>query len=204
VSERRVGRPGNDLESLLAAAFRVFRQRGYDATSVEMIAASAGITKSGVYHHVQSKEELLERGVERVLERISALFDEPQARSGTPGDRLRHIIGRAVEVELSMADEAAVFVRLVGNTVTEKRIVAGRRELDRRVADLVEQAAAAGEVRADLDPMLVSRLMFGMTNWLIEWFDPKGPIQAQEAADVVRTLLFDGLSYSTSNGERQS
>jgi AcrR family transcriptional regulator len=194
VTTGHVGRPGNDLESLLAAAFRVFRERGYDATSVEMIAKAAGITKSGVYHHVRTKEELLERGVDRIQERINAVLEEPDAKTGSPGERLRFIVGRAVEVELEMLDETAVFLRLRGNTKVEKRIVQRRRDFDRRIAALVAAAAESGEVRADLDPLLVSRLTFGMTNSVADWFDSARQLQPAELANAVRTLLFDGLS----------
>ncbi len=193
MAPRRLGRPGNDLDSILDAAFVVFRARGYDATSVEMIAAAAGITKSGVYHHVRTKEELLERGVNRILERIRSMLDEPAAHTGSPGERLRYLVGRGVEIVLVMPNEAAVFVRLQGKTAVEQRVVHRRRRFDDEIAELVASAAEAGEVRDDLDPAMLTRLIFSMVNGVAEWFDPSGQMQPDELADAVRRVVFDGL-----------
>jgi AcrR family transcriptional regulator len=54
-AQARRGRPGHSLESLLAVSVAVFNERGYDATSMEDLAARLGITKSAIYHHVPSK-----------------------------------------------------------------------------------------------------------------------------------------------------
>ena len=53
----RRGRPGYDLESLLAVAVGVFNERGYDGTSMEDLSRRLGIGKSAIYHHVESKED---------------------------------------------------------------------------------------------------------------------------------------------------
>jgi AcrR family transcriptional regulator len=182
-----------DLESLIRVAFRLFRRRGYEATSVDQIARAAGITKSGIYHHVSGKEELLERGIDPVLTRVVALLDEPGARTGDPLDRLRYLIRRTVEIELSTLDESAVFLQLRGNTKVERRILERRREYDVRFVELMEEAVQAGRCRSDLDPRMTSRLSFGMTNWLLEWYDPAGELSVDEIADSAISLIFEGL-----------
>ena len=55
----RRGRPGHDLESVLQGAVRVFNERGYDGTAMEDLSHELGISKSAIYHHVESKEQLL-------------------------------------------------------------------------------------------------------------------------------------------------
>ena len=56
---RRRGRPGYDLEAVLQVAVEVFNERGYDGASMEDLSRRLGIAKSGIYHHVSGKEELL-------------------------------------------------------------------------------------------------------------------------------------------------
>ena len=68
VPRRGPGRPGYDLESLLAVAVGVFNQRGYDGTSMEDLSRRLGISKSAIYHHVVSKEELLSLALDRALD----------------------------------------------------------------------------------------------------------------------------------------
>ena len=100
-----------------------------------------------------------------------------------------------------------LLLRVHGNTPTERWALERRREFDRIVADLVAQAAAQGDVRTDVDATLVSRLLFGMINSLVEWYRPgqgggagaaaRGTsartVGARELADAVVRLAFDGL-----------
>ncbi len=60
-SAPRRGRPGYDRETLLAVCVEVFNRHGYDATSMGTLSSHLGISKSAIYHHVASKEEILEQ-----------------------------------------------------------------------------------------------------------------------------------------------
>ncbi len=141
-------------DSLLAVAVAVFNQRGYDGTSMEDLARAAGITKSSIYHHVKSKEELLERGVNRALDALTASLDETEAHDG-PGvsalDRVERAVFRAVEILVEELPYVTLLLRVRGNTEVERAAQARRREIDRRLAVFVEQAVAEGSLRADID-----------------------------------------------------
>jgi AcrR family transcriptional regulator len=191
-----------DVESLSQVAFRLFRKRGYDATSVDQIARAAGITKSSIYHHVSGKEELLDRGITRALDRLFSTLEEPQALNGSYASRVRYVLHRGVEIEISNLDEVAVLLRLRGNTKVERRALERRKSFDRQVSDLVRNAVENGEVRDDLDPLLVTRLLFSMANWLTEWFDPGGPLSTADIADAITNLAFEGLQHQSQPGNR--
>jgi AcrR family transcriptional regulator len=185
-----------DVDTLANVAFQVFRKRGYDATSVDQIASAAGITKSSIYHHVAGKEELLDRGVTRALDRLFSILDEPGSCSGSYTGRISYIIERAVELELSAMNEVAVLLRLRGNTKVERRALERRKEFDRRVGQLVQSAIDDGEIRNDIDPLLATRLLFSMANWLTEWYDPSGELAPHDIARAITALGFDGLRGS--------
>src|SRR5260370_194799 len=86
-------------DSMLAVAVRVFNERGYDGTSMEDLARAAGITKSSIYHHVKSKEELLERGVNRALDALTASLDAVEAAEGTrPLERVAQAVSRPLQL----------------------------------------------------------------------------------------------------------
>ena len=72
--------------------------------------------------------------------------------------------------------------------------LARRRRIDRRLAGLVREAVEEGALRGDLDPDLVSRLMFGMVNSLVEWYRDDGPISTEQLAATLAALAFDGLA----------
>jgi AcrR family transcriptional regulator len=190
-----------DTGSLLEVAVAVFTSRGYDGTSMEDLARASGLSKSSLYHHIDSKEQLLRLALERAVEPLFAVTREPGATSGRAIERLEHVVRREVEVLADRLPYVTLLLRVHGNTDVERWALEQRRAFDKVVASLVAQAADEGDVRADLDPAVVTRLLFGMINSLVEWYRPDGPpsgardtrlAPAELAAAVVR-LAFDGL-----------
>lgn len=182
-----------DAERVVDVAVSVFLEHGYDQASMGDIARAAGLGKSSIYHHVSGKEELLERGLDRALDALFAALDEPEASTGRAVDRLRAIIRRTVEIMCDQLAEVALLLRVRGNTDVERRVLKRRRELDRIMSRLVEQAIAEGDLRDDLDPALVSRLVFGMSNSVVEWYRPGGAVAPQQIVESITTIVFDGL-----------
>ena len=189
----RRGRPGHDLESVLQVAARLFNERGYDGTSMEDLSRKLGITKSAIYHHVRSKEELLRLAVDRALDGLFAVAEEVEAMPGPAIDRLEHLVRGSVAVLADRLPFVTVLLRVRGNTRVERQALARRRDFDQFVAKLVQQAEAEGDVRPDVDPLVTSRLLFGMVNSLIEWYRPRGGIGSAELADAICKVAFDGL-----------
>ena len=85
---RRRGRPGYDLESLLAVSVAVFNERGYDGTSMEDLSLRLGIAKSSIYHHVDSKEQLLSLALDRALDGLFSVAQRVADRDERAIDRL--------------------------------------------------------------------------------------------------------------------
>ncbi|MBQ0983171.1 TetR family transcriptional regulator [Streptomyces sp. F63] len=185
-------------ESLLAVAVGVFIERGYDGTSMEHLSRAAGISKSSIYHHVRSKEELLRRAISRALDGLFAVLDEPGAREGRAVERLEHVTRRTVEVLMTELPYVTLLLRVRGNTGTERWAMERRREFDQRVAALLKQAAADGDLREDIDARLATRLLFGMINSIAEWYRPDGggAAERERVADAVVLMAFGGLRIS--------
>jgi AcrR family transcriptional regulator len=193
VTAPRRGRPGYDLESLLQVAVKLFNERGYDGTSMEDLSRKLGITKSAIYHHVPSKEELLRLAVDRALDGLFEVAAETAQLDGRAIDRLEHLVRGSVLVLADRLPFVTLLLRVRGNTKVERAALARRREFDRMVTDLVKQAEAEGDVRADVDPAVTARLVFGMVNSLIEWYKPRRGSSAAEVADAVCKVAFEGL-----------
>ena len=189
----RRGRPGYDLESLLAVAVRLFNERGYDGTSMEDLSRRLGITKSAIYHHVPSKEELLRLATGRALDGLFAEVHRLEVVDGRAIDRLEHLVRGSVVLLANELPFVTLLLRVRGNTKAEREALARRREFDHRVAELVARAAAEGDLRSDIDPAVAARLLFGMVNSLIEWYRPRGAAAADDLAALVVAVAFDGL-----------
>ncbi len=182
-----------DLDSLLRVAVEVFIERGYEGASMEHLASRLGITKSAIYHHVPSKAELLRLSVDRALDALFSVLEEPQAQTGSAAERLEHVVRRSVVVLVEQLPFVTLLLRVRGNTDVERAALQRRREFDRRVSALVEQAELEGGVRPDVDPAVTSRLLFGMVNSLVEWYRPDRGLDASELADAVVAIAFGGL-----------
>jgi AcrR family transcriptional regulator len=193
-------RTRHDLDSLTAVALEVFHERGYDATSMEQLAAAANLSKAAFYHHISGKEDLLARGLDRALSALFGVLDEPQATTGAALDRIRHVLRRVIELEDELLAEVTVLLRLRGNSQTERDALEKRRTFDRRVAELIATAQDEGSVRSNIDAHLSARLVIGTATSIVEWYRPGGKLAASRLADEVVALTFNGL---TAQGEPQ-
>jgi AcrR family transcriptional regulator len=189
----RRGRPGHSLDSLLDVAVTVFNERGYDATSMDELAARLGVTKSAIYHHVPSKVELLRLALDRALDALFAVTEEPGATTGPAIGRLEHVVRGSVRVLTEQLPYVTLLLRVRGNSAVEQAALQRRREFDRIVTDLVRAAEDEGDVRPDVDPGVTSRLLFGTVNSLTEWYRPDGGLSAGDLADALVATTFSGL-----------
>lgn len=193
------GRPGHDRDAVLRCAINLFNQQGYDATSIDGLAKDLGITKSGIYHHFDSKESILAAALDEALDELSNVVEGAETNeSESAYDLLVVTIKASVGILVEHLPAVTLLLRVRGNSELEQRAIERRRHIDEQLARLVHNAAAEGSLRADIDPDLISRLIFGMVNSLVEWFDPKGPISSADIAVVVTAVVFEGLASSPS------
>jgi AcrR family transcriptional regulator len=192
----RRGRPGYSQQAVLRAAIDLFNRQGYDATSMGDLARELGFTKSAIYHHVPGKRHLLEQALDEALDELTAVVAAATGDTSelTAHQRLRRVLERSVQVLVAHQPAVTLLLRVRGNSPPELAALERRRELDAQLAGLVQAAADEGAIRADLSPDLVSRLLFGMVNSLVEWYRPDGPVDVETLSATIATFAFDGLA----------
>lgn len=191
----RRGRPGYDQEAVLRHAIDMFNKQGYDGTSIADLASSLGLTKSAIYHHVPSKESLLSAALDEALDGLTRAVD---TAADAPSDssaytRLRTVVQESVSILVEHLPAVTLLLRVRGNSDIEIDALRRRRAIDERLTVLVQAAVDEGALRSDIPPDLISRLMFGMINSLIEWYRPGGEFDTSALAHAITTLAFDGL-----------
>jgi AcrR family transcriptional regulator len=195
VPTARRGRPGYDRETVLRRAVDLFNRQGYDATSVGDLARELGLAKSAIYHHFASKEALLSAALDEALDGLTAAVDTALAATGTDAyQRLRAVVRESVEILFRRLPAVTLLLRVRGNSEVELAALKRRRVLDEKLAALVAEAVAEGSLRPDIPPELISRLLFGTVNSLVEWYRPGGPFDAELIAEAIVTTAFDGLA----------
>ncbi len=189
----RRGRPGYDRDEVLAVAVTLFNEQGYDATSVADLAQRLGLTKSALYHHFSSKEQLLEMALDEALDGLEGVLDAPEAQGGDASDRLQFVLRAAVGVLLDRLPYVTLLLRLRGNSELERAALERRRAFDHRVAAIVREAQAVGSIRPDVESAIVTRLIFGMLNSVSEWYRPGGTIEREALTHDILAIALDGI-----------
>ncbi len=192
----RRGRPGYDQVTVLRTAIDLFNRQGYDGTSMGDIARELGLVKSAIYHHVPSKEHLLSAALDEALDGLTAAVDSAAASADATSayERLRTVVRESVEILISHLPAVTLLLRVRGNSETELAALERRRAIDERLTVLVQAAVDEGALRPDVPPDLISRLLFGMVNSLVEWYRPDGSVDPDVLAHAIVTLAFDGLA----------
>ena len=189
----RTERAPYDLDAVLDIAVATFNERGYEASSISVLAERLGTSKSALYYHVSGKEELLARALRRALDALETVLDDAAASGGTAADRLERALRGAVRVLVDELASVTLLLRVRGNTNVEREALRRRRDVDHRLSQFVDAAREEGTLRVDLDAGTTSRLLFGMINSLVEWYRPDGPLSAEALADTVVSMAVDGL-----------
>ncbi|KHE75315.1 TetR family transcriptional regulator [Kocuria marina] len=189
----RRGRPGYDRETLLSVCVDVFNRHGYDATSMGTLSKHLGISKSAIYHHVESKEAILEQALDRALDALEAVFERVLAGDSGPVNKLEQILDGSVHVLVDQMPYVTLLLRLRGNSEVELAALQRRRTLTRTVEELVRQAQEEGELRTDISGKSAPRLMLGMVNSIVDWYQPERSGTVGQLADTVVKMVFSGL-----------
>ena len=177
------------------AAARLFCEQGFGQASMSDVATATGMTKAGVYHHIESKDELLYGIMSYGMDLFEEKVYDRVVGIGDPLERLRETIrAHVLRVTRDRPKELTVVlnetVALKGEYLQEinrrrRRYV---RLLERTFQELIDQ----GYARA-IDPRVATFALTGMINWIYQWYQPTGRIRATELADSYVDLFLGGV-----------
>jgi AcrR family transcriptional regulator len=186
------------VDAVVEAALLLFMERGYDNAPMSLLAGRLGLTKAGLYHHFDSKEDLLFVAHKTAMQRqlgplFAAAENEPD-----PERRLRTFLHDYARM-LALEPTAGLMIR------EARRLSPGHlKEIKntwRFGLDLVRGAIIelqrSGRCRADVDPTFAAFAAIGMANWICYWFDPKRPNSADAVAKTIADLFMSGLTAGT-------
>jgi len=183
-------------QEILRTAARLFQQRGYDATSMNDVAAALKLSKGGLYHHFQSKDEILFNIMNHAMDITQERVVNAVATIAEPEDRLRALIRLHIEVVLSPRDRE-ITVMLHENhplpPALRKRINARKKEYVHFLENLIAQVQKPRQPRGKVSPRAAAFALLGMINWIYQWYKPEGELQAQTLVPQFTDLLFGGI-----------
>jgi TetR/AcrR family transcriptional regulator, cholesterol catabolism regulator len=184
-------------EEIIDAAVRLWARRGYDATGIADVCAEAKIGKGALYHHVNSKEDILfeihNRFVDPMLEYGRALLSSEMA----PGEALTALGHRQIATIAQNRDECAIFIReyIALSDERFRTVRAKRREFSGIVSDLISRGIAAGEFD-DVPVDLATHAFLALHNHVYAWLRSDGTLTPAEVADVFDRIFLKGIKSS--------
>jgi AcrR family transcriptional regulator len=191
------------LEFILRHAARIFAEKSYHSTSMRDISRATGVSLAGLYHYCKSKEELLfliqDNCFGRVIDRLEArLTDAPE-----PQQRLRVFIDNHLAFFAANMAEMKVLSHEADSLAGDLQArVSGRKEsytrLARQILKEVQQQRAAQERPIDLT--VATYALFGMMNWIYNWYNPQGKLAVTDLVDNVTRLYLTGFLNGSQDG----
>jgi AcrR family transcriptional regulator len=187
---------GDRYRAILETAARLICERGYEGTSMQEIAAACRLTKAGLYHYIQNKEQLLfaimSYGMDlfegQVLAKVRDIED--------PVERLRSCMRLNTALVTHGACKEVIIILHEHATLTgepREYIDQRKKQYVRFIESTFSEAVKRGRMRP-LDPTIVAFSFLGMVLWVYKWFKPDGRLTAEQVADGMLDLFFAGLA----------
>ena len=183
-------------QEILRTAGRLFQQRGYDATSMNDVAAALKLSKGGLYHHFQSKDEILFEIMNHAMDLTQERVINPVRGIADPQERLRALIRLHIEVVLSPRDREITVMLHENHPLPpglRKRINARKKEYIHFVEKLMAQVQQARRAKGGVSPRAAAFALLGMINWIYQWYKPEGELQAHNLVPQFTTLVLEGI-----------
>jgi AcrR family transcriptional regulator len=183
-------------QEILRTAGRLFQQRGYDATSMNDVAAALKLSKGGLYHHFQSKDEILYQIMNHAMDITQERVIDPVRRIADPEQALRALIRLHIEVVLSPRDREITVMLHENHPLPpslRKKINARKKEYVHFLENLITEVQKFRRATGKVSPRAAAFALLGMINWIYQWYKPEGELQAQNLVPQFTDLVFGGL-----------
>ena len=184
-------------DAIVASVNRLLAEKGFEAMTVDEVAADVGIAKASLYKHFTSKEELAAAAMVRMLDRALAFLDQEAAREATPIEHLKAVARWTMQVQL-----AGEMPSLPSQSSSLRTTLMQHRDyLDRvmtvseRLGAWITAAQQVGQIAAALPPEAVLFTLYARAcDPVLAFLKAGGQFSDEQIADVVLATCFEGLA----------
>ncbi len=182
---RETGDGPHPLTPILRAAQDCFVEQGYHGTSIRVIAARAGLSVPGLYHHYRSKQQMLQAIVRHAMESLYAQSLASLEGAGTDaGGRFDALLGCLVRFHAREREQAFLAYSEIRSLDDEARGAhIERRDAQQRLMDEIVDAGVRDGVFTTPHPVEASRAVVTMCTSVAQWYRPDGPLSPDQLAE---------------------
>lgn len=191
------GQANSRRDELLGLAAVMFAERGLRATTVRDIADGAGILSGSLYHHFASKEEMVDELLRGFLDWLFARYREIVANEPNPLERLKGLFMASFEAIEHRHAQVVIYQDEAQRLSLQPRFsyLDERNKQQRKMwVDLLHQGIEEGYFRPDLDVDLVYRFIRDTTWVSVRWYQPGGPLTAQQVGQKYLAIVLGGIA----------
>jgi AcrR family transcriptional regulator len=192
VTDTAISRADVQRARITSISAEIFSRRGFRATSMNEIAAAAGLSKPTLYHYFRSKEELLVRIYSDVLDESLAMGERTVAAAATPLAAIRDLIASRVIYTCEIKELLTVCFEEEHELPPElaEELLRRRRAFERLFAGALERHLAEHPaLRLPMTPKVYVNMCLGAVNWCYKWYRPSGPSTPEQlGAQLADTL----------------
>lgn len=181
--------PDSPRGRLLVKAAHLFKQKGYERTTVRDLAKEVGIQSGSIFHHFRTKEEILKAVVEEAIRYNTAKMETALAELNTPRDRLLALIRLELESITGVTGEAMSVLVFEWRSLSEASqayILKLRDHYENLWLSVINEAKAEGLIKADA--FILRRFLTGALSWTTTWFDVDGSMSLDDLAEQALLL----------------
>src|SRR5215467_7606680 len=193
------------LEHILRTSAHIFAQKSYHSTSMRDISRATGVSLAGLYHYCESKEELLFKIQDHCFGRVVERFEARTKGITDPFEKLRIFIDNHLSFFAANMAEMKVLSHEAESLAGEMhKHVSGKKEKYARLARRILREMQESEApNARIDLTVATYGLFGMMNWIYNWYDPGGKLTVRELVDNVTRLFLTGFLAGDVNRKLQ-
>ncbi len=193
--KRPAGPARSDRQFVLTSAARLFREQGYDRTTVKEIAKACNLLPGSLHYRYQAKEDILVDLMRLGLEQTSTAVSEAVAGAAEPVEQLRRGINAHLQMLVSGSDMVYVLLfewrSLRGEA--RKEMIKLRDRYESLWATMLKSLAEKGVIRKEVDLDLLRLIGLGALNWVATWFSDDGRYTLEEIGDFVWRMIRDAV-----------
>ncbi|WP_156772037.1 TetR family transcriptional regulator KstR2 [Mycobacterium sp. 1245805.9] len=195
--DRVAGQANSRRDELLALAATMFAERGLRATTVRDIADGAGILSGSLYHHFSSKEEMVDELLREFLEWLFTRYREIIDSEPNPLERLKGLFMASFEAIEDRHAQVVIYQDEAKRLLSQARfsyIEDMNRQQRKMWVEVLNQGIDEGCFRPDLNVDLVYRFIRDTTWVSVRWYQPGGPLTAQQVGQQYLAIVLGGIT----------
>ena len=194
----------NKRDAVLRTAAELFNEKGFHATSLDEVAERLNVSKPTVYYYVKNKDEILFECVRIGLEMLENASNEAIQSGSDSKENLIAVMRKYAEI-VTM-DFGMCLIRVGEDPLplkSRRKLRRLKSRIDLKFRSLIQQGIADG-VLMPCDPKIAAFTIAGALSWIARWYDPKGPLRAEDIANQCIDLLMNGLNCRSTPGSAVS